>query len=172
VLPTADPCAEAGLLGPTHPTPGEVFHPHFPKVLECRLAKELTITLRYQTVTFNKEGAEKMKPGQAWHLAGASFESTGDLVIGGEEVKAGKYALSGRKTEDAGWELVLHPGRGFSTQIGDDAHVLATRVDKNAPLFEHLSIDIQPSGDKKNTTLHLDVRFDTLLATALIEIPE
>jgi hypothetical protein len=39
-------------------------------------------------------------------------------------------------------------------------------------LFEHLNCDIQPGGDKENTKLFLDVRFDTMLARVLIEIPE
>ena len=83
---------------------------------------------------------------------------------------AGRYALNARRTAD-GWELVLHTGKRFSTKFGEDAHVLATTVDDKAPLFEHLCIDVQPSGDKKNTTLHLEVRFDQLLARTLIELP-
>ena len=38
-------------------------------------------------------------------------------------------------------------------------------------LFHQGRIDVQPSGDKKNTTLHLEVRFDKLLARTLIELP-
>ena len=37
--------------------------------------------------------------------------------------------------------------------------------------YEHLSCDIQPGGDKKNTQLFLDVRFDEMLARCLIELP-
>jgi Protein of unknown function (DUF2911) len=147
------------------------FHPHFPKTVECKVSKDLTITVRYQTVTFDRNGAEAMKPGAAWHLAGAEFETSGDLVVGGRKVAAGRYALNARKAE-AGWELVLHTGKRFSTRFGDDAHVLATTLDAKAPLFEHLCIDVQPSGDKKNTTLHLEVRFDQLLARTLIELPQ
>jgi hypothetical protein len=150
------------------------FHPHFPKVLECRVAKDHTLTLRYQTVTFDRKGAEAMVVGKAWHLAGATFATTKKLVVGGREVEAGEWALSARKTEQGRtgqtWELVLHPGNGFGTKIGDDAHVLATTVVEDGPLFEHLSIDVQPGGDKKNTQLFLDVRFDTLHARSLIEL--
>jgi hypothetical protein len=147
------------------------FHPHFPKTVECKLSKELTITVRYQTVTFDRAGAEAMKPGAAWHLAGAEFEASGDLVVGGRKVAAGRYALNARKAE-AGWELVLHTGKRFSTKFGDDAHVLATTIDDKAPLYEHLCIDVQPAGDKQHTTLHLEVRFDRLLARTTIELPE
>lgn len=161
---------DAPILGPTA-APVLPFHPHFPKTVECKVSKELTITVRYQTVTFDRAGAETMKPGTAWHLAGAEFETNGDLVVGSRKVAAGRYALNARKTE-SGWELVLHAGKRFSTKFGDDAHVLATTLDDKAPLFEHLCIDVQPSGDKKNTTLHLEVRFDRMLARTLIELPQ
>lgn len=155
---------------------GELRHPHFPKVLECQLDKDLTIKLRYQTATFNAEGAKAMKPGAAWHLAGATFETTGDLEIGGSEVAAGTYALSARKVEGTddsdSWELVLHEGRGFSRIPAEGATVLETELQHDAPLFEHLSIDVHPTGDKKHTTLHLDVRFDTMLARTTIEVPK
>ena len=148
------------------------FHPHFPKTLECRVSEDLTVTIRYQTVTFDKDGAANMKPGAAWHLAGASFETTGDLVIGGQEVKAGKYALSARKTAGDGWELTLHEGRGFSVPKAADAVVLKTAVDKESLLYEHMNIDVQPAGDKEHTRLQLEVRFDTMWATTLIEVPK
>ncbi len=50
------------------------YHPHFRKLLECRVSRELKLTIRYQTVTFDAEGAKKMNPGQSWHLAGATIE--------------------------------------------------------------------------------------------------
>lgn len=152
--------------------PAPLPHPHFPKTLICKLPKGLEITVSHLTVTFNKEGAEKMSVGSAWHLAGATFETTGDLVIGGQDVKAGKYALSARKAKK-GWELTLHQGKGFS-RPKKDTPVLALKTDFTADtvLFEHLNCDIQPGGDKKNTQLFLDVRFDKMLARALIEIPE
>jgi len=145
-------------------------HPHFPKTLNCELSKRLTITLSHLTVTFDKEGAKKMPVGGSWHLAGATFESTGDLVIGGQKMKAGKYALSARKVKK-GWELTLHDGKGFS-KPGEDAVALKTEWTENTLLFEHLNCDIQPGGDKEHTKLFLDVRFDTMLARVLIEIPE
>ncbi len=172
--------AALGMLRPSAPVvgpgtsaavaPAPPFHPHFPKTVECKVAKDLTLTLRYQTVTFDRAGAAAMAAGAAWHLAGAEFETDGDLVVGGCKVAKGRYALNARKTT-SGWELVLHSGKRFSTKFGDDAHILATTLDPKAPLFEHLCIDVQPSGDKKNTTLYLEVRFDQLLARTLIELP-
>ncbi|MEO6596760.1 MAG: DUF2911 domain-containing protein [Planctomycetota bacterium] len=148
------------------------FHPHFPKTLECTVSKDLKVTVRYQTVTFDAAGAEKMEAGKAWHLAGAVFETTADLVIGGRDVKAGKYALSTRKTKDKTWELTLHEGQGFSTKIPENAHVLATKFTADSTLYEHLNIDVQPAGDKEHTRLQLEVHFDKMLATTLIELPK
>jgi len=157
--------------GRDHGSP-RVFHPHFPKTLECRISRELTLTVRYQTVTFDADGARKMTPGQSWHLAGATVETTQDLIIGGQPVPAGNYALSARKTEGESWQLLLHEGRGFSRPKGDALYALKTRLQADAPLCEHLNIDVQPTGDKEHTRLFLAVGFDCMLASALIELPE
>jgi hypothetical protein len=153
-------------------TPMPAVHPHFPKTLTCKVTPQLTVTVGYQTVTFNAKAAEALEAGKAWHLAGATFETTGDLIIGEREVPAGRYALSARKVGAKAWELVLHQGGGFSTKIGADAHVLKTAFADGQPVWEHLNIDVQPGGDKKNTQLYLDVYFDSLRARALIQIPE
>ena len=158
--------AQSNLL----PHPSLLPHPHFTKTLHCKITKGLEVTLQHLTVTYDKEGAEKMPVGKAWHLGGATFEATGDLLVGGQKIKAGTYALSARKAAQ-GWELTLHEGRGFS-RPGDDALVLETDWTGGTWLFEHLSCDIQPSGDKKSTKLFLDVRFDQMLARVLVEIPE
>lgn len=150
------------------------FHPHFPKTLTCQVTKECTLTVGYQTVTFDAKGAAAMEPGQAWHLAGATFETTRAVVVGEIEIPPGRYALSARKTEGGGWELVLHRGQRFSTpKPGSDEEVLALAgtFQADAPLLEHLSIDIQPAGDKEHTRLFLEVRFDRLLVRSAITVP-
>ncbi|MGE3172694.1 MAG: DUF2911 domain-containing protein [Planctomycetota bacterium] len=152
------------------PLPLPLPHPHFPKRLECRVAEDVTVTVQYQTVTFRKEAAAAMQPGQAWHLAGAAFSTTADLEIGGRAVAAGDYSLKVRKTADDGWELILDTDGRFSRDVTDAALVLATEV-RPGERFEHLCIDLQPTGDKDHTTLHLDVRFDALHATALVRVP-
>ena len=70
-----------------------------------------------------------------------------------------------------GWELTLHKGQGFDTKLGADAIILSTMLEEDNQLFEHMNIDVQPSGDKDHTSLYLEVKFDTLLASALIEVP-
>jgi len=168
IVPTEPPPAAAAANGSAALLPPP-RHPHFQKTLECRISEQLQVTVRYQTVTFDQKGAEQLAPGKAWHLAGATFATSADLVVGGCEVKAGTYALSARKRDDKTWELVLHAGQGFSTKIPADAHVLTTQFVGDAVRQEHLHIDVQPAGDKEHTRLQLEVRFDTLLATALLE---
>ena len=92
-------------------------------------------------------------------------------MIGGQEVAAGRYALSARKTAKDDWELTLHEGRGFSRPEGDGVIALATELDRDSLLYEHMNIDVQPAGDKEHTRLLLEVRFDTLWARTLIEVP-
>ena len=150
----------------------ELPHPHFAKALNCKVQKGLEIGIRHLTVTFDKDGAEKMPVGGVWHLAGATFESTGDLIVGGQKIKSGSYALSAQKAVK-GWQLTLHEGQGFSRPSAKaPATVLKTDFQDGTLMFEHLNCDIQPGGDKKSTQLFLDVRFDKMLARVLIEIPE
>ena len=164
------PLAAAFVGAPSARSAPRLPHPHFPKTLICEVPKGPTITVKHLTVTFDKAGAAKMEPGQAWHLAGATFETDRDLIVGGRPVEAGKFALSARKAAK-GWELTLHAGKGFS-RPGDDAVALETEFFEKSLKFEHLSCDIQPGGDKQHTQLFLDVRFDEMLARCLIELPE
>ena len=164
------PLAAAFVGAPSARSAPRLPHPHFPKTLTCEIPKGPTITVKHLTVTFDAAGFEEMGRGQAWHLAGATFETSADLVVGGEAVSAGRYALSARKASD-GWQLTLHRGKGFS-RPGGDALSLKTEFTAEAAMFEHLSCDIQPGGDKKNTELFLDVRFDKMLARCLIELPK
>ncbi|MAD33307.1 MAG: hypothetical protein CMJ88_06070 [Planctomycetes bacterium] len=145
-------------------------HPHFPKTLICEIPQGPKITVRHLTVTFDAAGAAKMDAGEAWHLAGATFETDSDLVVGGKAVQAGMYALSARKASK-GWTLTLHDGKGFS-RPGDDAIVLETDFRAGGVLFEHLNCDVQPGGDKRSTRLFLDVRFDKMLARCAIDLPK
>lgn len=149
-----------------------VRHPHFQKRLEARIARGTTVTVTYQTVTFDADGAKTMKPGSAWHLANAHFETTADVKVGGAEIAAGRYALKAKKTEKDEWQLVLDDEARFQARLTENVVELETEFDARAPLFEHLSIDVHPTGDKKDTTLHLDVRFDRMLARCLIELPK
>ena len=104
-----------------------------------------------------------MPAGGSWHLGNAHIEITKDVKIGGVDVEAGKHALKARKTKK-GWELVLDPPSRYNAKISDEGQALETEFSGKSTLYEHLSIDIQPSGDKSATKMYLDVRFDELFA--------
>jgi hypothetical protein len=56
------------------------------------------------------------KPGTVWRLGmneATEIESTGDLVVGGKDLKAGKYSLWARKTGENSWTLAFHPQTGM-----------------------------------------------------------
>jgi len=152
-------------------------HPHFRKVIDCQLGRSEHLKVSHLTVTLDKKGAAAMPVGDGWHLGGALLETDLPLTIGGQKIQPGKYALSARKTEK-GWALALHEGRGFSSFKKKDDTLVESLLDLETEFvadsleFEHLSCDIQPGGDKKSTQLFLDVRFDTMLARCLIELPK
>ena len=170
LLTLALPFASAVAPSPAPVHPHFSNHPHFSKTVEVQLPG-MTLTVNHITVTFDKKGAEAMKPGGAWHLGGAQFDTSADVKIGGVDVAAGSYSLKVRKNDDDGWDLVLDEPTRFVSRISKQAKALKTAYDDDAPLFEHLSIDIQPAGDKSSTQLFLDVRFDRRLARCLIELP-
>ena len=79
---------------------------------------------------------------------------------------------SAKKEEKGAWSLVLDAPSRFDARLSETAVVLDTEFDPKTVRFEHLSVDVHPAGDKEETTLHLDVRFDEMLARCLIELPE
>ena len=54
--------------------------------------------------------------GQVWRLGmnqATHIETTGDLVIAGKTLKAGKYTLWAKKTGPNSWTLAFHPKTGI-----------------------------------------------------------
>ncbi len=159
--------ALAATRAPRAPLP----HPHFSKKVVVELSDDLTITVSHITVPFSAKRAADLPAGGSWHLGNAHIETTAPISVGGVEVAAGKHAIKASKLLEGGWELVLDaPGR-FQRQISDAGVPLTTEFEKGTTVYEHLSIDVQPAGDKENTRLWLDVRFDAMLARVPIEIP-
>jgi DUF2911 family protein len=57
----------------------------------------------------------QIETGGVWRLGmnqATHIETTGDLVVAGKEVKAGKYTLWARKTGPDSWTLAFHPKTG------------------------------------------------------------
>jgi hypothetical protein len=56
------------------------------------------------------------QPGMVWRLGmnqATEINTSGDLVVSGKEVKAGKYTLWVRKTGEDTWTLAFHPKTGI-----------------------------------------------------------
>lgn len=172
-VPALAPSSGASIDAPeaTPESAPAAFHPHFQKRLTCRLARGTEITVTYQTVTFDAAGAEKLAVGRAWHLANTHLETTGALTIGGHEIEPGRYALKARKAAADRWELVLDTEGRFSSKVTDAARALETVFTGEAPLEEHLSVDVHPAGDGEEVGVWLEVHFDKLRARAAVALP-
>jgi hypothetical protein len=145
-------------------------HPHYPRKVEIELPGGQSMSVSHLTVTFDKEGFEKTPAGGTWHLANGQFETTASVKLGGQTLEPGKHSLKARKRDDGTWELVIDaPGR-FAKKLTAAARPLKTDFVQKAPLMEHLSIDIHPSGDKEHTRLWLNVHFATYIARTAIEL--
>lgn len=147
-----------------------VWHPHFNRTVEVKIRNGPTMKVSHITVTFNKEGFEKMKPGGAWHLGNTHFETSEKVTVGGQTVAAGKHSIKGRKKQDGTWELVIGKASRFSSRISDDAKSLKTEFVKKASMMEHLNVDIHPTGEKSSTTMWLVVHFNTYICRSKIDI--
>lgn len=105
--------------------------------------------------------------GKVWRTGAdeaTTFETTGDLMVGGIHVPAGKYALFTIPDKDK-WTLVLNKTAkqwgAFKYDQGQDLGRTQMKVAKlDAPL-EQLTIEIEASGDKGT----LSIAWDTTKAT-------
>jgi hypothetical protein len=159
------------LLPPVHEAKAP-YHPHFQKKLEVSLAdKGLTLKLSHLTATFNREGFETMAEGKGWHLANAHLELDKAVVLGGVPLEPGTYAIKARKLKSGAWELVADEKGRFSARFSEKSKSLKCTFTKGNPTYEHLSLDIQPSGNKASTQLYLDVRFDEFMLRSAIDVP-
>lgn len=95
------------------------------------------------------------KVGDVWRLGmneATEIQSTGDLVVTGKTLKAGKYSLWAKKTGANQWILAFHPQTGMwgdpPVTSGYVAE-LPLKMDKAASSAEQLTINVAPdkSGD-------------------------
>jgi hypothetical protein len=79
---------------------------------------EATVKGKKVTITYGRPSLKgrdlfgKAPVGTVWRLGrneATTIESTGDLVVAGKELKAGKYTLWAKKTGDNAWVLAFHP---------------------------------------------------------------
>lgn len=101
------------------------------------------------------------KVGQVWRLGknqATEISSTGDLEVGGTELKAGKYSLWAKKTGANTWTLNFHPKTGiWGTPELTEGYVasLPLKMNKVSDASEPLTIALEPaSGDNVKVKIH------------------
>lgn len=83
------------------------LHPHVPKSLVLHGAAGKA-TLAYQTVDFNAEHLQQLKPGFSWFMAFANLHNEMALTCAGQKIPAGHYKLNMLRGETAAdWQLEL-----------------------------------------------------------------
>ena len=79
--------------------------------------KGKTITITYGSPSWGgQDRLAAATTGTVWRLGmnqATEIESTGDLVVGGKTLPAGKYSLWAKKTGDNTWVLAFHPKTGI-----------------------------------------------------------
>lgn len=102
----------------------------------------------------------KAEVGTVWRVGmnqATEIESTGDLVVAGKELKAGKYSLWVKKTGPDTWILAFHPKTGIwgapPLREGYIAE-LPLKLEKTADSAEQLAINLVGKDDNAEILIH------------------
>jgi hypothetical protein len=101
-----------------------------------------------------------VQPGMVWRLGmnqATNIESTGDLVVAGKEVKAGKYTLWAKKTGPDSWTLAFHPKTGVWGQPElKEGYIaeLPLKTEKVGDSAEQLTITLADNNGKAGINIH------------------
>ncbi|MEK6299745.1 MAG: DUF2911 domain-containing protein [Acidobacteriota bacterium] len=101
-----------------------------------------------------------VQPGMVWRLGmnmATHIETAGDLVVGGKELKAGKYTLWAKKTGADTWTLNFHPKTGVwgAPELKDGFIAeLPLKMEKVADSAEQLTISLADSKGKAAIKIH------------------
>ena len=75
-----------------------------------------TVTIDYGRPSLQgRDMLSQAQPGMVWRLGmnqATQIESTGDLMVAGKTLPAGKYTLWAKKVGDKNWVLAFHPKTG------------------------------------------------------------
>jgi hypothetical protein len=112
------------------------------------------------------------KTGMVWRLGtneATEITTAGDLVVGGKELKAGKYSLWVRKTGEDTWTLAFHPKTGvwgapaLKEGYAAELPLKLTKADDSA---EQLMIHLADRDGKAEVQIH----WGTALLTGRFEV--
>lgn len=98
--------------------------------------------------------------GTVWRVGmnqATEITTEGDLLVGGKELKAGKYSLWVRRTGDDTWTLAFHPKTGVwgapALKEGYAAE-LPLKLEKAADSTEMLTIHLAEAGNDGEVKIH------------------
>ena len=123
--------------------------------------KGKTITIDYGRPSLKGRDVFSMvQPGMVWRLGmnqATHIESTGDLVVAGKEVKAGKYTLWAKKTGPDSWTLAFHPKTGvWGLPVLKEGYIaeLPLKTEKVGDSAEQLTITLADNNGKAGINIH------------------
>ena len=102
----------------------------------------------------------KAPDGMVWRLGmneATHLSTSGDLSVGGKELKAGKYTLWVRKTGADTWTLAFHPKTGvWGAPAPKDGFVAEAplKLEKAGDSAEELMIHLADKGGDAEITIH------------------
>jgi len=144
-----------------------------PAAKPARGAAEATVKKQKISIDYGKptlKGRDvlaKAPEGRVWRLGmneATHLSTSGDLMVGGKELKAGKYTLWVRKTGADTWTLAFHPKTGvWGSPAPKDGFVAETplKLEKAADSAEELMIAL---GDKAGDAA-IKIQWGTALLT-------
>jgi hypothetical protein len=106
--------------------------------------------------------------GTVWRVGmneATEITSTGDLVVGGTTLKAGKYSLWVRKTGDDTWTLAFHPKTGIwgKPELKEGyAAEMPLKLEKASDSVDQLVIDL---ADKGSGNAEVKIHWGTAMLT-------
>jgi DUF2911 family protein len=118
------------------------------------------ITIDYGRPPLGGHSVSEVPVGGVWRLGmnGAThIETTGDLVVAGKQVKAGKYTLWAKKTGPNSWILAFHPKTGVWGQPElKEGYIaeLPLKTTKAADSAEQLTITLADNKGKAAIRIH------------------
>ena len=127
-----------------------------------------TATIKGKTVSIDygrpswggKDRLADLPVGMVWRLGmnkPTVLETSGDLVVAGKELKAGKYSLWAKRTGQDSWILAFHPevpGWGVPVKTEGFAAELPLTVGKATDTAEQLTISLADSQGKGEVKIH------------------
>ena len=98
--------------------------------------------------------------GTVWRVGmnqATEITTEADLLVGGKEVKAGKYSLWVRRTGDDAWTLAFHPKTGgWGAPALKEGYVaeLPLKLEKSPDSTEILTINLADAGGEGEVKIH------------------